>query len=52
MSFAKYNPKATWLDDLEPTLGEERFFFEQGMDEFVGNYQHEHEDAHEVKESF
>ena len=50
--FAKYNPKATWLDDLEPTLGEERFFFEQGMDEFVGNYQHEHEDAHEVKESF
>ena len=50
--FAKYNPKATWLDDLEPTLGEERFFFEQGMDEFVDNYQHEHEDSHEVKESF
>jgi len=50
--FAKYNPKATWLDDLEPALDEDRFFFEQGMDEFVENYQHEHEDTHEVKESF
>lgn len=26
--FAKYNPKATWIDDLEPAFGEEKFFFE------------------------
>ena len=50
--FAKFNPKATWLDDLEPALGEKAFFFEKGMDDFVENYRHEHEDAHEVKESF
>ena len=29
--FAKYNENATWLNHLEPALGEERFFFE---DEF------------------
>lgn len=28
--FAKYNPKATWMDDLEPAFGEEKFFFENG----------------------
>ncbi|HAA14761.1 MAG TPA: lysine 2,3-aminomutase [Cytophagales bacterium] len=27
--FAKYNAKASWLDDLEPAFGEEAFFFEQ-----------------------
>jgi KamA family protein len=26
--FAKYDPQATWLDDLKPALGEDRFFFE------------------------
>ncbi|WP_416347357.1 KamA family radical SAM protein [Denitromonas sp.] len=26
--FAKYNPKATWLNHLEPAFGEEKFFFE------------------------
>ena len=26
--FAKYNPDAIWLDDLEPAFGEENFFFE------------------------
>lgn len=26
--FAKYDPKAVWLDDLEPAFGEEQFFFE------------------------
>lgn len=25
--FAKYNPKAIWLDDLEPAFGQEEFFF-------------------------
>ncbi|MEL6535438.1 MAG: lysine 2,3-aminomutase, partial [Bacteroidota bacterium] len=27
--FAKYNAKASWLDDLEPAFGEESFFYEQ-----------------------
>ncbi|MCB0608816.1 MAG: lysine 2,3-aminomutase [Lewinellaceae bacterium] len=26
--FAKYNPDAIWLDDLEPAFGEQRFFYE------------------------
>ncbi|KGK98788.1 lysine 2,3-aminomutase [Methanococcoides methylutens] len=26
--FAKYSPTASWLTDLEPALGEEKFFFE------------------------
>ncbi len=30
--FAKYDPDATWLDDLRPAFGEERFFFEDEMD--------------------
>lgn len=27
--FAKFNPDAIWLDDLEPAFGEESFFYEQ-----------------------
>jgi hypothetical protein len=27
--FAKYDPSAIWLDDLEPAFGEDRFFFER-----------------------
>lgn len=27
--FAKYDEQATWLDDLQPAFGEEKFFFEQ-----------------------
>ncbi len=30
--FAKYDTAATWLDDLTPALGEERFFFEEEAD--------------------
>ena len=26
--FAKYDPKATWLDQLRPAFGDEKFFFE------------------------
>ncbi len=26
--FAKYDPEATWLDQLEPAFGEQEFFFE------------------------
>jgi len=28
--FAKYQPHATWLDQLEPAFGESAFFFERG----------------------
>lgn len=27
--FAKYDPKATWIDELVPAFGEEEFFFEK-----------------------
>lgn len=30
--FAKYDPKATWLSDLQPALGGERFFYEEAME--------------------
>jgi KamA family protein len=29
--FARYDPEATWLDDLEPAFGEEAFFFAAEM---------------------
>ena len=31
--FAKYDSKATWLSDLQPAFGEERFFFEAAVEE-------------------
>lgn len=31
--FAKYDPEATWIDQLEPAFGEERFFFEVEAEE-------------------
>jgi KamA family protein len=31
--FAKYDPNATWLDDLEPAFDEDRFFFEEESDD-------------------
>ncbi len=30
--FARYNPEATWIDELEPAFGESRFFYEDEMD--------------------
>ena len=30
---AKFDPRATWLDDLRPAFGERDFFFEQGLRE-------------------
>jgi nicotinamidase-related amidase len=30
--FAKYNPDAIWIDDLEPAFGEEKFFFEDELE--------------------
>ncbi len=29
--FARFDDRATWLDDLEPAFGEERFFFEDAF---------------------
>jgi hypothetical protein len=29
--FARYDPKASWLDHLEPAFGESEFFFEEGL---------------------
>ena len=29
--FAKFDPEATWLDDLRPAFGESRFFFESAL---------------------
>ena len=31
MFYAKYDPKATWLDQLRPAFGETSFFFEEGL---------------------
>ncbi len=37
--FAKYNPKATWLTDLWPAFGEEKFFFQDQLNELIqSNY--------------
>jgi KamA family protein len=33
--FAKYNEKATWIDQLEPAFGEKEFFFEQEFNDIV-----------------
>ena len=33
--FAKYSETARWLDDLEPAFGEEKFFFEDELDEML-----------------
>ena len=30
--FAKYDSKATWLSELQPAFGGERFFFEDAME--------------------
>ncbi len=30
--FARYDERATWLDQLEPAFGEERFFFEEELE--------------------
>jgi hypothetical protein len=32
-SYAKFDPEATWLDQLEPAFGESRFFYEDRFDE-------------------
>jgi hypothetical protein len=31
--YAKFDPNATWLDDLVPAFGEKRFFFQEDQDD-------------------
>lgn len=35
--FAKFDPRATWLSDLRPALGERRFFFDEAMRDIKSN---------------
>ena len=35
--FARFDPQATWLDELEPTIGAHEFFFEPSLREMVGD---------------
>jgi len=37
--FAKYDPKAIWLDELKPAFGETEFFFERELDEIYKSKQ-------------
>ena len=34
-SFTKYDEEATWLDDLKPAFGEEKFFYEEEYKEML-----------------
>ncbi len=36
--FARYDPKATWFTDLKPAFGEDRFFFDEQLQEFMKQY--------------
>lgn len=33
--FAKYNKKATWLSDLRPAFGEEKFFYQDELNQMI-----------------
>ncbi len=33
--FAKYNPRATWLSDLQPSFGEDKFFYQDELNELI-----------------
>ena len=34
--FAKFDPEATWLNHLKPAFGEDKFFFENELEEMTG----------------
>lgn len=36
--FAEYNEKAIWLDELKPAFGEEKFFFENELNEIFNEH--------------
>lgn len=42
--FAKYDPQARWMDDLEPAFGD-KFFFEDELEEMIANAQEELQSA-------
>jgi KamA family protein len=35
--FAKFDPKATWYDQLRPAFGKDRFFFQDELNEILAN---------------
>ena len=35
--FAKYDEKATWIDQLQPAFGEKEFFFEQEYHDIINS---------------
>jgi KamA family protein len=37
MFYAKYDPQATWLDQLRPAFGEKSFFFEEGLKQITAD---------------
>ncbi len=43
--FAKFDPEATWLDDLEPAFGKEEFFFEPELREITAAKKKAHESS-------
>jgi hypothetical protein len=36
--FAEYDDKAIWLDELKPAFGEEKFFFENELNEIFNEH--------------
>ena len=40
--FAKYDPQASWIDDLQPDFGEEKFFFEEELAEIISTNVEKH----------
>jgi KamA family protein len=47
--FAKYDEKATWIDQLKPAFGEKEFFFESEYREIIKEKKESHE-THKIKE--
>jgi KamA family protein len=41
--FAEYNPDAIWLDELKPAFGEEKFFFENELEEIFNEHVYDDE---------
>ncbi|MBX3043986.1 MAG: lysine 2,3-aminomutase [Candidatus Kapabacteria bacterium] len=46
--FAKYNPDAVWIDDLQPAFGEKEFFFEE---EYRNIFHATQEDYEKIEEN-
>ena len=48
--FAKYDENATWLNELKPAFGEERFFFEEEFDNFLYEKSQKTQNVNEINE--